>query len=342
MEKFELQLENERDLYRELFLNAEKTFKELLKKMKSDFSCSKCSNCCKVRYSQLPPEEIHKLANGQNDSIAENYIKLFLPYGVDEDFEYSNNSKVTVEDNNHSAEKQECKSLCNYVKNILSKHSDPVYFYYCKYLDKNNNCTAGDKSLLCNGFPNSVNTILPDNCGFKHWQNLVMDRIQNEIEPEIDLKIKEIMDYKNKFQCKRTGTCCKLASSEFSYEELQQKAWNKDEFARQFTQVFVPYKNFREARDVFPEYVDLIVKKFGKEENINFYYCKYLENDNECPIYENRPQICRDFPDNPLSVIPPVCGYYTWKEEVLVAAYTFHAMKQIYGFYLEKIKKALT
>lgn len=341
MEKFELLLNKERELYRELFINAEKAFKDLLKKMKSDFSCSNCAACCKVRYSQLPPEEIFRLAAEENDEIAKNYMKLFIPYGAENNFKYSKNSNISIKSNNDHAKNNNNGAYLEYAENILSKHAGPVYFYYCKNLDKENKCSARQKFSLCAEFPNSISTILSGNCSFKHWQNLALHRIQNEIEPEIELKIKEILEYKNKFKCKRTGTCCKLASSEFSYEELKQKARNNDEFARQFTEIFVPYKNLEQARNVFPEYVDLLIEKLGKNENINFYYCKYLQGENECPIYETRPQICRDFPDNPLSIIPPVCGYYTWKEEVIVAAYTFHAMQQIYGFYKEKIKAAL-
>ncbi len=341
MEKFELQLKKERELYRELFINSEKAFKELLKKIKSDFSCSKCNTCCKVRYSQLPPQEIFRLAAEENDEIAKSYMQLFIPYGAEDDFEYSKNRKISADNNNEQAKDNENRLYSSYVAKILLKHTEPVYFYYCKYLDTDNNCTAGKNSMLCQGFPNSVSTILPENCNFRHWQNLALHKIKNEIEPEINLKIKEILDYKNKFKCKRTGICCKLASSEFSYEQLKQKAENNDEFAGQFTKIFVPYKTLQEARDVFPEYVDLLIKKLEKNESINFFYCKYLKGENECPVYESRPQICRDFPDNPFSIIPHKCGYYDWKEEIIVAAYTFHALKQIYDFYVEKIEKAL-
>jgi Fe-S-cluster containining protein len=242
IENFALQLKNERALYRELFLNAEKTFKELIKGMKADFSCLGCGECGKAPNTDFP--------------------------------------------------------------------SDPA-------------------------------ATLPQNCAFRGWQELIVHLIKTETAPVILGKTKEIREYRHSFQCKRTGTCCRLASSEFSYAELLEKAKNNDNYASQFTQVFVPYEKIEDARAVFPQYVDLLLAKFGEDGGLNFFHCKYLKGDNVCPIYEDRPQICRDFPDNPLAIIPPTCGYYAWKEEVAVAAYTFHAMSQIYGFYLEKIENAL-
>ncbi len=342
MEKFELQLKKERSLYRELFINAEKTFKELIKKMKLDFSCINCKTCCRLRYSNLSPVDIFRLANNENDEISKEYIKFFVPYGTDRNFQYTEDYKISFENNNRFAkEAAQIYSESSYAEKLILKHSGSVYFYYCRNLDENNNCTKEQKSFLCENFPNSISTILPENCTYRHWQNLVLHRIKTEIEPDIQLKIREILDYKNNFHCKRTGTCCRLASSEFSYEELKQKASNNDEFAKQFTGVFVPYTSTDEAQKVFPEYVSLLLERFDNDENINFFYCKHLKGENECPIYDDRPQICRDFPDNPLAIIPSHCGYYAWKDEVLVASYTFHAMSQIYDFYQEKIRDAI-
>ena len=333
MKNFELQLEKERDLYRELFIKTEKTFKELIHKMKLDFSCINCGVCCKIRYSQFPPKEIFRLANEENDKLSKEYIKLFVPYGADKDFNYI--KEICLKTNNDLAKEVDSA----YVEKILSKHDMPVYFYYCR--DLTENCANREKNILCKNFPSSITTILPESCCYKHWQNLIVHRIENEIAPDVTLKIQEIIDYRNKFSCKKTGTCCRLASSEFSYGELQEKAKNNDDFAKQFVSIFVPYKNIEEARKVFPEYIDLLISRLGGKEKLNFFYCKHLQGKNICPIYESRPQICRDFPDNPLSALPPVCGFCEWKEEVTVAAHTFHAMSQIYSFYLEKIKNTL-
>lgn len=175
----------------------------------------------------------------------------------------------------------------------------------------------------------------------REWKEFILKKIRTEIEPDINKKVQELLDYRKHFLCKRTGTCCSLACSEFSYEELTQRAKNNDNFASQFTSVFVPYENTEDARKVYPEYVDLVLSTLEEGESANFFYCKHRQGKNICPIYEDRPQICRDFPDNPFAIIPPSCGYHDWKEEIIVAAYTYYAMAQIYGYYYEKISEEL-
>ena len=48
-------------------------------------------------------------------------------------------------------------------------------------------------------------------------------------------------------------------------------------------------------------------------ENYYVYHCPKITKDNKCPDYENRPQICIDFPDNPIAFLAPECGYHKWK-----------------------------
>ena len=89
---------------------------------------------------------------------------------------------------------------------------------------------------------------------------------------------------------------------------------------------------------MYPEYIELLEK--NKEYDVYFYHCPKLTEDKRCSDYENRPQICRDFPDNPLSILPEACGYKKWKEEVEPVALMLHAMIEIIDFYTIKIKEA--
>jgi Fe-S-cluster containining protein len=195
--------------------------------------------------------------------------------------------------------------------------------------------------LKTSEFPPSVITMLPENCSYKEWQKLCINVIKTEIEPDIFQKIENISVYRQEFKCSGCATCCNLACSDYSYEELQEKAKSGDNFAKQFTSVFVPYNSLEEARKIFPDYVDIVQTTMGEEEKIYFYHCPLLTKDNKCSKYEERPEICRDFPENPLSVLPPSCGFYGWKDEVMVAAMTLHAMSYIYKFYLAKIEETL-
>lgn len=334
MNKLDLERKKNRILYRELFFEADKTFKEQLNKLKENFSCSKCSSCCKIRYSHLSPADIFELSK-QEDVISQEYIKYFIPYGADESFSYEKDSIIPIELNNNKA----LESDNNYANSILSISSEPVYFYFCRLLEDEYSCES--KSFLCKNFPASATTILPEKCSYRNWQKLCIDTIKNQIAPDISRKIADITNYRHNFNCSGCGTCCKLACSEFTYEELKLKAQKGDEFARQFTSVFIPYETLDEAREVFPDYVDLVKQTLDKDENIYFYHCPHITEDNTCTMYKDRPGICRDFPDNPLSILPPVCGFYDWKEEVMVAAMTLHAMSYIYKFYLEKIEEVL-
>lgn len=168
------------------------------------------------------------------------------------------------------------------------------------------------------------------------WQKNVLDMFENEIAKDIYRKWREILDYREKFSCTGCTTCCNLACSEFSPDELAQKAKNQDNFANQFLSIFVPYETREEAQHVYPEYLELL--KDTIDEDVYFYHCPKLNEHGRCSDYENRPQICRDFPDNPLSILPKSCGFYGWREEVQPVALMLHSMLEILNYYKDKIR----
>ncbi|MFA6989434.1 MAG: YkgJ family cysteine cluster protein [Candidatus Gastranaerophilaceae bacterium] len=326
---------NNRLVYRELFFKANDAVKKQLNSVKTPSFCNKCKTCCKIRYSELSPLEIYELSK-KEDKITTRYIELFAPYGAKKDFNYK--SDIDIKLNHSEAE----KINNNYVKQVVSKHQKPVYFYFCRFLDENKNCLKNyDKSLICSGFPDDVKIILPQECGFRKWQTLALQKINTEISKDICRKLNEINLYRDSFSCRKCGTCCKLASSEFSFEELKTKAQNGDNFASQFTSVFIPYENLEEAKTIFPEFVDMIFQKLGNDEKVYFYYCPHLTKANLCSDYDNRPEVCRVFPNNPLVIFHPSCGYYEWKEDVHVAAMLMHALIEICEFNEKKINFAL-
>lgn len=168
------------------------------------------------------------------------------------------------------------------------------------------------------------------------WQKSVLKMFDEDICREIYRKWNEILAYRKEFSCVGCGTCCKLACSEFSPEQLKIKAENGDRFANQFLSVFVPYNSKEDARSIYPEYIKML--EDNKEEEVYFYHCPKLTECNRCSDYGNRPQICRDFPDNPLALLPKSCGYIKWKEEVEPVALMLHSMLEIIDYYKEHIK----
>lgn len=160
--------------------------------------------------------------------------------------------------------------------------------------------------------------------------------LNKDLPKEIYEKWVKMLAYREKFACVGCATCCKLACSEFSPDELKEKAKNGDNFATQFLSVFIPYKNEEDARKIYPEYFELLAEKLDGEK-VYFYHCPKLTSRNRCSDYANRPAICRDFPDNPLSMLPCACGYSKWKEEVEPTALMLHSMIEIVDFYKSKI-----
>lgn len=73
--------------------------------------------------------------------------------------------------------------------------------------------------------------------------------------------------------------------------------------------------------------------------DVYFYHCPKLTKDKKCSDYENRPQICKVFPDNPLDILPESCGFYEWKKEVEPVAMMLHAMVEIIDYYKSKIRE---
>ncbi len=175
----------------------------------------------------------------------------------------------------------------------------------------------------------------PENSNGRIWQKTVLKMFDEDISKEIYRKWSEILQYRKEFSCKGCAVCCNLACSEFSPDELKEKAKNSDNFATQFLSVFVPYKSKDEAKKVYPEYIEMLEK--NKEENVYFYHCPKLNENKRCSDYENRPKICRDFPDNPLAILPETCGFYPWKQEVEPVALMLHSMLEIIEYYKEHI-----
>lgn len=195
----------------------------------------------------------------------------------------------------------------------------------------------------CNINFNEINVFqkFPDGCRYKFWQEAALDLLENKISKDIYDKIQVIEKRRQCFTCARCTSCCRLASSEYSYEELQERAKNGDKFSKEFISIFVPYKSIEEPRKLYPDYINLLEEKFKDQTQLHFYYCPKLGQDGLCTDYENRPNICRDFPNNPLVALPIKCSYNEWKEEVNITALTLHALIDIVGFYKEKIKEAL-
>jgi Fe-S-cluster containining protein len=123
-------------------------------------------------------------------------------------------------------------------------------------------------------------------------------------------------------QCKMQGCCCRGASPSTPFNKLLEKAAEGDEFARNFFSIFIPYNNHDEAREVVPGLVEKTLKAskkddaFKSEDDVVFYHCRYIGDDNKCQIWEDRPDLCRAYPDSPFVVFAPNCAFEPWALKV--------------------------
>jgi Fe-S-cluster containining protein len=154
----------------------------------------------------------------------------------------------------------------------------------------------------------------------------VVDDLSKKLQKEIEKYRIKAIEQKTQTKCIGCGACCKFAVSEYSYNELKKAIKKGDKTAKDFLSVFVPYETEAEAIAVYPEYVAFL--KECSEGDSYFYHCPKVTKDNRCPDYENRPKVCRDFPSDPMSFLPPTCGYNKWRVQNInkalkIAAKTF-------------------
>ncbi len=117
--------------------------------------------------------------------------------------------------------------------------------------------------------------------------------------------------------CKMCGLCCRVATTTVPYETLQKMQLEGDKGATDFLSIFEPYPSIDAARKVSEKTVENVIEMLKEdnnynENNITFYKCKYLFDDNTCSRYEDRLLLCKHFPASPWAIVPPGCGYEGW------------------------------
>lgn len=168
------------------------------------------------------------------------------------------------------------------------------------------------------------------------WQAKLLEILEKRLKHVVSQIDEQISLERTKYQCAGCGGCCRFAVSEFSPEVLVLKAQNGDNYAKQFTSVFVPYKSIEEVKKIYPEYVEFLENT--AKGNYYFYHCPKVTVDNRCSDYENRPQICRDFPDISNIFLPKSCAFIPWKLKSQSVSLKLRAEVEITNFYIDKIK----
>lgn len=116
--------------------------------------------------------------------------------------------------------------------------------------------------------------------------------------------------------CLMCGKCCRVVTTGTPHEELCRLAGQGDVYAKEFLEIFEPYSSIEEARKAGNDIVENILTHLCNDkkavENLTFYCCKYLQDDNMCGRYEDRMTLCKHFPSSPWAIIPPGCGFAGW------------------------------
>ena len=175
----------------------------------------------------------------------------------------------------------------------------------------------------------------PPKCKYRDWQIQALAFLAGDYKQKLKNSYKVLMQKREDYSCNKCGACCKLATSEYSYTQLKQRAQRGDKFAADFVSVFVPYETEDEAKKVNPEYFELLNKLV--DDKVYYYHCPKVK-DNLCTDYENRPSICKNFPHNPLKLLPSECSYNAWKDAVGLEAMLLKAKVDILDFYKEKLQ----
>lgn len=180
-----------------------------------------------------------------------------------------------------------------------------------------------------------VFTDYPVGCAYRDWQKQILAFLAGDYKQKLKNTYKLMMDKKSDYDCVKCGNCCRLATSEFSYEQLKQRALKGDKFSKDFVSVFVPYKTEEEAKQANPEYFKLL-GELVEDQRVYYYHCPKIK-DNLCSDYENRPDICKNFPHNPLKLLPSTCSFNLWKNEIAHQAMLLKAKTDIVDFYKRKL-----
>ena len=220
----------------------------------------------------------------------------------------------------------------------------------------NSQCSTPSCACQLESFADTdITQTFPKDCGHRGWQQASLEFLEQGLAKQVVQRLQGIKTERDKVDCHSCGVCCRLASSEFSYDQLLDKAKAGDWFAQQFTSVFLPYESTDAARKAFPSIVKQ-VHDYSQTKNesespdntespsIHFYHCPYIGDDNRCTIYgtPKRPEICASYPETPLTFIYDKCAWRDWKDTNHQDSLTAHATIELIGFLSGQIRQALS
>lgn len=126
----------------------------------------------------------------------------------------------------------------------------------------------------------------------------------------------KLLEDDRQYLCRMCGRCCRLSTTSKTYSELLELVEAGEQSAIDFLDIFEPIKTIEEAKKIDKAIVENIIHQLENEnlptDNLTFYTCKYIGEDNKCSKYLERKELCKVFP-KPWAVAPPNCGFEGWQ-----------------------------
>ncbi len=140
--------------------------------------CKKCGKCCRLIYSLKSYEELCADAK-VGDSVAVNFLKLFLPYETLEDVLKIDSDAVN--------------SIIEYHKKAYGEDT-VTYFYHCRYIGIDNSCMVYDmRPKFCRQYPKNEFIILPEGCSYEGYSFVQREKVKAKVrkakEQILDIKV---------------------------------------------------------------------------------------------------------------------------------------------------------
>jgi Fe-S-cluster containining protein len=183
-------------------------------------------------------------------------------------------------------------------------------------------------------------------CVDNPWRKAALSLVEEELPADVIGKLSFIQVARNQVTCHSCSECCRLASSEYSFSELQERAQMGDSFAQEFIKIFLPYASREVAIERFPQQVEAVLAHIGEEagqEKVHFYHCPYIQEDNLCGVYgtDKRPSICESYPETPLGYVSKNCAWKPWQEEHHMETLLAHAMLNLCDMWSQNIRNSI-
>lgn len=140
--------------------------------------CKKCGKCCRLIHSLKSYQDFcEESKNG--DSVAVNFLKLFLPYESLEEALAIDSDCVN--------------GIIEHHKRIYGEDTS-TYFYHCRYIAEDNTCKVYDmRPKFCRHYPKNEFIILPQDCSYEGYSFMRREKIKAKVrkakEQLLDIKV---------------------------------------------------------------------------------------------------------------------------------------------------------